>query len=192
MHCYQCSIKNQEGNKMMLNFLKKYKIRIPFRVKTKIKIPLAVPDAPDIIDVLISRYESTDQGTFGILRVLSSGFRCHTLELPNRDNAPNMSCIPAGTYTVVPYTSRKFGICYLLKDVQGRTWILTHTGNVAGDTVKGWHTQSAGCILVGKILVILTIKGKRQKAVLISKSTFRILKSEIGNRSFLLKITEDV
>ena len=175
----------------MFNFLKKYRSIIPFRLKVKIKVPLAVPDiiAPD---VLIKRYEFGDQGTFGILTVVLSGFRCHTIELPNLDNAQNISCIPAGTYTCVPYTSSKFGECYLLKDVKGRTWILTHTGNIAGDTSKGWHTHSAGCILVGKIRGLLTIKGKKQKAVLISKPIFRALKEELGRKKFILKITEGV
>lgn len=75
--------------------------------------------------------------------VLVDGKRplCHTLELPWLDNAQNISCIPEGVYDVVRSTSDRFGLCYRLPFVRGRSGILFHAGNSISDT--------RGCILVG-------------------------------------------
>ena len=54
---------------------------------------------------------------------------CHTIERPWLHNKPNVSCIPAGTYTIEPVDSPKFGLTYEVKDVIGRTHILFHKAN---------------------------------------------------------------
>ena len=68
---------------------------------------------------------------------------CETLELPWRDNAFNISCIPAGTYAVKPYRSRRFGECFAFMDeeTKPRTSIRIHAGN--------FPTETRGCVLVG-------------------------------------------
>lgn len=64
-----------------------------------------------------------------------------TLELPDLGNQQNISCIPEGGYEVHRIYSPKFGKCFHLQDVPGRSEILIHKGNYNKDT----H----GCILVG-------------------------------------------
>lgn len=139
----------------------------------------------ELLRVIISRYETGDAGTFGVL-LIPGLFSCHVLELPWRDNQGNISCIPAGEYIVEPYTSRKFGRAYHVKDVEGRTWILLHRGNLAGDTTKGYKTHSAGCLLLGKY------RGKLggQPAVMVSRPVVRAFVEILGEQSFKLEILE--
>lgn len=141
-----------------------------------------------LCDVTIIRENKTnrpDEGTYGLLQT-ASGFVCHTMELPDRNNQSNISRIPAGRYSCVIYYSRKFGKVYLLESVKGRSYILTHTGNVAGDKHKGFKTNSFGCILLGKY------RGKLQgqKAVMVSRPTLRSFMNEMGDKPFTLEIKE--
>jgi len=64
---------------------------------------------------------------------------CNTFELPWRKNSVNVSCVPAGEYVIKMTNSNKFGPCYKLQDVIGRTDILIHKGNTVDDTL--------GCIM---------------------------------------------
>lgn len=115
--------------------------------------------------VEILRTSTGLHGTFGVL--IAPGFRCRTLEPPWRDNRPNISCIPAGEYECAWHYSRKFGWCYIINKVPGRSHILIHPGNLGGDRSKGLRTHTYGCILPGKYDGRL---GK-QKAVLCSRFT---------------------
>ena len=78
--------------------------------------------------------------TLGTL-VFDNGDTFQTLELPWRDNKPNVSCIPQGYYDVVRHTSPSKGDCYEVLDVPAREHILIHVGNFPTDT--------QGCILIG-------------------------------------------
>lgn len=77
-----------------------------------------------------------DEGPFGV-----------TLELPWRDNARNISCIPEGQYVcqyienVSLSSGRTVRKGYRVLDVPNRSGILIHCGNMEDDT--------EGCILVG-------------------------------------------
>lgn len=72
---------------------------------------------------------------------------CLTLELPYRDNLPNISCIPCGTYSleertdVYLHSGTELHRTYEVTPVEGRDGIYFHTGNTINDT--------KGCILVG-------------------------------------------
>lgn len=88
----------------------------------------------------IVRVTENDGGTFGVMLVNNSP-EFVTLEEPWQFNERNVSCIPAGLYKVHPYYSMKFGSCFEVRDVPGRTGILIHQGNTIDDT--------RGCILVG-------------------------------------------
>ena len=48
---------------------------------------------------VLERLESSDQGTFG--RITFGSTTLFTGELPEKGNASNASCIPAGTYKCV-------------------------------------------------------------------------------------------
>jgi len=71
------------------------------------------------------------------------------MELPWKDNQTNISCIPTGEYNMDVVKAGKFGLVYWVRNVPGRTSILIHSGNWAGDTSKGLRTHSHGCVLVG-------------------------------------------
>lgn len=88
----------------------------------------------------LTRLESTEAGTFGVLRHNGQVF-CLTLEPPDRNNAPDISCIPTGRYGCRRVRSPRFGPTFEVADVPGRTHILFHQGNVAADT--------NGCVLLG-------------------------------------------
>jgi len=69
-----------------------------------------------------------------------------TLEDAWRGNARRISCIPTGTYEVVPHgweanARLRFNRVWRLLKVPGRDAILFHTGNS--------HLDTNGCILVG-------------------------------------------
>ena len=69
----------------------------------------------------------------------------YTLERPWLNNAQNISCIPAGIYSVVflkRSASGKYRNIYWVQNVSGRIGILEHNGNLVV------HTK--GCILIGK------------------------------------------
>lgn len=79
--------------------------------------------------------------TTGELLVEGEHF-CWTLELPWRDNAPGISCIPLGAYGVFMTLSTRFKReMPRLIGVPGRLGVLIHSGNTDHDT--------EGCILVG-------------------------------------------
>lgn len=130
------------------------------------------------------RTSPSDQGTEGILFI--KNFQCYSLELPWRDNKSNISCVPADEYLCELILSPKFGWVYHLTDVKGRTYILTHSGNWAGDVSKGYHTHSHGCLLFGSARG--TLKG--QRAVLNSAYTVQKIISLMRPNKFLLRIME--
>jgi hypothetical protein len=99
------------------------------------------------VKMLLTRLESSDFGTFGLLTL--GGFRCFTLEPPDRGNAPEVSCIPAGGYEVGPWSSASYRQALHVLAVPGRVGILIHQGNWAGDRSLGLKSNSRGCILVG-------------------------------------------
>lgn len=109
-------------------------------------------------------------------------FRCKTLELPWKNNANNISCIPEGEYLVVKrkaHNLRKYDHFHVT-DVKGRTWILIHTGN------KISHIQ--GCILVGNEFKHIDNDGNLD--VVNSTVTLKVLYSIMPDK-FKLNITNN-
>lgn len=77
-------------------------------------------------------------------------FKCKTLELAWKNNAPKVSCIPEGVYQVVPRTSAKYGRHLHITNVPNRSFILIHWGNYAGSiNPKSGQSDIKGCVLVG-------------------------------------------
>lgn len=82
-----------------------------------------------------------DCPTYGVL--LSQGFPlCVTLELPWKDNAHDVSCIPPGDYRVTKFNSPSKGPVFLLHDVPNRSMVEMHVANTVNDLL--------GCIGVGR------------------------------------------
>ena len=86
-----------------------------------------------------------DTNTLGQIEVLNNVGESietyYTLELPWKDNQRMISCIPVGVYKIKKHNSGKFGRCFWIKDVPGRSEILIHPAN--------YTRQLLGCIAVG-------------------------------------------
>ena len=91
--------------------------------------------------------------TPGEAAVMENGkvlFECKTLELPWLNNQRRISCIPKGSYKTIRHRSPKYGDCFWLQDVPGRSEILIHAGNFAGSkNPKTGTPDTLGCILPG-------------------------------------------
>lgn len=87
----------------------------------------------------LNRFYTNEHTTLGCLSCTELDIAIFTCELPWNNNEQYISCIPSGTYKLVPWTSPKFGKCLKVLDVEGRTNILIHKGNSSQDTT--------GCIL---------------------------------------------
>lgn len=88
--------------------------------------------------IRIERWYQPDM-TLGRLRI--GAFTCLTLELPDRGNAQNVSCIPPGKYQGYYRSSPSNGPVVELLNVPGRSYIQIHRGSFLSNT--------RGCILVG-------------------------------------------
>ena len=134
-------------------------------------------------DALLLRKEYTDQGTFGVF--IAGSLRLFSGELPDRNNAPNVSCVPVGIYraawTVSPRFKRRM---YLVESVPQRGGIRAHSANFMGDESLGYRKQLNGCIALGERLG--TMDG--QKALLLSAPAIRRFESYMGGRPFILEI----
>jgi hypothetical protein len=135
------------------------------------------------------RGPSTDHGTPGLLLREDGSRIAYTLELPWRENKRMRSSIPpgalpAGQYPVRCVVTEKRGPVYLLKNVPGRSSILIHSGNVAGDVEKGLESDVLGCILLGQA------RGYRrgQRAVLLSKPAISAFMREMNRKPFTLEV----
>lgn len=76
------------------------------------------------------------KGTNGLLMLNGKPF-CFTIELPDRGNQNNISCIPEGSYAVKKRYSVNHKNHLLIKDVPGRDLILMHPANNALKELEG-------------------------------------------------------
>ena len=127
-------------------------------------------------------FELTDTSTGEVL------FTCLTLELPDKGNKKNVSCINQGVYNVVPRYSVKYGNHLHVTDVEGRRFILIHWGNFAGsNNPKSGHPDVRGCILVGSKYI--DIDGDQIDEIVNSKNTFNKL-MEVAPYGFILEVKQ--
>jgi len=131
--------------------------------------------------IRIIRNEYSDKEVLGDLSVINNDqiiFKCKTLELPDKNNAHKVSCIPKGIYHVEKRKSAKYGGHFHILNVPGRDMILIHSGN--------YYTQILGCVLVGDGFADINHDGHRD--VLNSKKTLlRLIK--VMPQSFELEIS---
>ncbi len=132
------------------------------------------------------RGRSTDQGTPGRLLREDGSRVAYTLELPWRENRRGRSCIPAGTYRCVYSRRPRHGLCYLVAAVRGRSNILIHSANVAGDVDKGYATELLGCIALGSYIG----SKQGQLAVLVSRPAVSAFQREMAGETFTLEVRE--
>lgn len=103
--------------------------------------------------MILLRYDTSFAGTPGSL-ILRDWRVFRTIELPWKDNVTNASCIPAGGPYALrvrrPSDSPNFNYKHIAVDgVPGRSEILFHRANWAGDADKGFTCELLGCIAPG-------------------------------------------
>lgn len=136
------------------------------------------------------RSQSTNEGTFG--RLVFGQTSLFSLELPWRDNKRQRSCIPPGAYRCDLVNSPRFGRVYGVSGVPGRTHVLIHSANLAGDVEMGYVTQLHGCIApCEKRGRMKTANGNWQQAGLLSRSALSKLTTWAADKPFILEIFHD-
>ena len=116
--------------------------------------------------------------------------KLNTLELPWRGNTRQRSCIPPGKYVCRIVNSPKFGRVYNVTNVPGRSAVLLHSANLAGDIDKGYTTQLHGCIApCFRMGVMRNSAGVMQSAGLLSLPALRQLTDWANGEPFTLDIT---
>jgi hypothetical protein len=139
------------------------------------------------MDLKLTRFDSSDEGTFGVLWIPGFPGILFTGELPDRQNQSNISRIPAGKYKGIWCHSPRFKRnMYVLEPVPKRAGIRIHVANWVGDKAKGYKSQVNGCISLGEKL------GKLggQKALLLSGPAIRRFESFMNGRTFNLTIQD--
>lgn len=130
---------------------------------------------------LVRRHElSSADGTIGMLQASTLTF--YTMERPWLNNAVGQSCVPTGTYQLVPHLSPRFGKVRALINLElgiaqyptagiPRALILIHPANLS--------LELAGCIAPGRRMGTLKKNGRTLPAVLESQAAvsdlFRML-----------------
>ena len=134
-------------------------------------------------DAILRRFPSSDQGTFG--RFVTGGLAVFSGELPDRENKPNVSRIPAGVYRCFFTHSPRFGRhLYLVGSVPGRSGIRVHPANLMGDASRGFRSQLNGCIALGEALGYID----GQKALLRSITAVRRVEEYFAGQPFVLEV----
>jgi hypothetical protein len=126
--------------------------------------------------LIIVRDPSTDQGTPGTAELVHPAgiemWAGYSLELPWRDNASGISCVPPGLYMAHLRTSSKFGYdVYELENVPNRVACELHIGNWAGDVSLGFRSDVEGCTIFGTSHAQLAPPGKSPQLAVASSTT---------------------
>lgn len=126
--------------------------------------------------LILKRFAYTPMGTFGSM-LMPDGTKIFTVEDAWRENKPNVSCIPLGTYQCSPRFYNRGGYPAIrIEDVENRSHILIHRGNTELDV--------EGCIVTGMKLGFIN----NRWAVASSKTAFDIVVQNLGDQHFELLI----
>lgn len=125
--------------------------------------------------VVIKRRPSIPMGTFGVLSADKLVF--FTVELPWKNNANNVSCIPTGKYRCTWTKSPRLKkYTYEVTGVPKRAGIRIHSANFA--------SQVLGCISLGEKIGIMD--GKR--GVFSSVAAVRRFEKLLDRQEFILEV----
>lgn len=97
----------------------------------------------------------------------------YTVEKAWKNNERRVSCIPDGTYKIIPHNTERFPKTYEVTAVPGRDAILVHAGNSERDV--------EGCIAVGHDLVFQMNRGWPYATVSMSQIALNRVRS-VWNR----------
>lgn len=127
--------------------------------------------------VRLIRDKKTDTETLGTIDF--EGQHYETIERPDKNNEPMVSCIPAGTYHVTYEMSPSRGEkTFRLVNVPGRSGILIHPAN--------WAYQLMGCIALGLTREMLADK----MAVTASRAAVAKFEEQLKREPFDLEIVD--
>lgn len=134
--------------------------------------------------VKLIRTFGNDKESLGVLNT-DQGFTCKTLELPDKGNAKQISCIPPGkyicTYTKSPLFSKNAGhdvYTYAVTNVPNRAGIRIHSAN--------YHKQLLGCVALGSAHKDLNSDGELD--VIHSGKTMELFEAHMNKEDFELEI----
>jgi hypothetical protein len=135
------------------------------------------------MDLVLLRQPSGPDGTPGTIWVRDA--QLYSIEQPWNDNAEGHSCVPVGTYQLVPYVSPKHGpTWYLLNHELGvgaadetRSYCELHSAN--------WARQLEGCIALGLggRPMLDPVTGRVEPAVERSVDAIDLLHAALGEMS---------
>jgi hypothetical protein len=100
------------------------------------------------MNLVLRRTQQLANCTLGQM-TLDDGTLIYSLELPWKDNQKDVSCVPLGTYKLIPYTSPKHDSTWYLENEElgvggagaQRSFCEIHSAN--------WVSQLEGCIALG-------------------------------------------
>jgi len=118
-------------------------LRVGTEYLDSVKAPNRLNRKAPMNELVLERFAYHPEGTLGVIKFADETF--YTVERPWLDNAPNVSCVPEGTYEVNWRESPRFGYTWELQDVPDRTYILIHVANFPKDI--------QGCIGLGTSLM---------------------------------------
>ncbi len=131
--------------------------------------------------VLIERKKKTSKQVTGLLTAVNNGakFTCSTLELADKNNTPDISCIPSGSYKVIwSLSPRLMKYTYEVLGVPNRSGIRFHSAN--------FFHELKGCIALGDNLVDINKDGELD--TINSKKTIDLFNNFMGKKEFTLVI----
>ncbi len=137
-----------------------------------------------ILKVKVNRLDKDDVQSLGMLTVLNTEtkkviFHCKTLELPDKNNANNISCIPEGIYRCeMTYSPAFKKNLYLIQNVSGRSGVRIHSAN--------YVTQLRGCIALGATHKDINADGTTDLTH--SGNTMKEFEHLMENKPFMLEI----
>lgn len=155
-------------------------------LKTFPKTTYKAPQAPTERVCTITRYYGDKQTTGTLLAInRDKTFTAKTLERKWLNNAPNISCIPEGTYNVVWSFSPKFmRYTYQVLNVKNRSGIRLHYGNFAWKPFG--KPDIEGCILLGDKFYDINKDGSPE--VINSRKTIDLFEKFMHKKPFVLTI----
>lgn len=137
--------------------------------------------------VVLVRGQPTEMGTPGLLCFPDADgvpLAMRVLELHDIDNTPLISCIPKGVYHCTPVISVRHGEAWLLSAVEGRSSIMIHSGNWAGQVSRSMLTDTQGCLLIGASIFIT----RGQYFISQSRQSKNAFNSIMNRKQFKLKV----
>lgn len=159
---------------------------------------------PVVDNVMVTRDDNGEDGCFSNVTHLETGNKWQGAELECKNNEPDISSIPPTvsqnpptvTYLVqlMPHPHHGSlgaaigfpGMCYEIMNVHGRTAVLLHIANYAGQVSQHERTDLLGCMALGTDRGKMTPPGYNspQEAVEHSGTAVLAFYKEMGGRPF--------